>query len=143
MGTKLNDLDLMAKEIKDTFTDFMLNHSRIEPPHRPYHDGEEVICFTPEGDRSYDYLDDTGCKVQSSLSKSYGQYYSTLRPLLKDQSEDVLSKMSKLDEVIVTTIEHRITWCKNTQQALDRALAALDDQLILLKSIYEKKSRKD
>jgi len=62
---------------------------------------------------------------------------------LKDQSEDVLSKMSKLDEVIVTTIEHRITWCKNTQQALDRALAALDDQLILLKSIYEKKSRKD
>jgi len=141
METILNNLDLMAKEIKDTFTDFMLNHSKIVPPHRPYHDGEEVICFTPEGDRSYDYLDDTGRKVQSSLSKSYGEYYSTLRPLLKDQSEDVLSKMSKLDEVLIRTIEHRITWCKNTQQALDRALAALEDQIKLLKAIYEEKSR--
>jgi hypothetical protein len=140
METVLNNLDLMAKEIKDTLTDFMLNHSRIEPK-RPYSD--EVICFTPEGDRSYDYLDDAGRKVQSSLSKSYGQFYSKLHPLLKGQSDDVLSKMSKLDEVLVGTIEHRITWCKNTQQALDRALVALEDQLKLIQTIYKEKARKD
>ncbi|MGA6993464.1 MAG: hypothetical protein WBX50_06175 [Candidatus Deferrimicrobiaceae bacterium] len=138
METTLNNIDLMAKKIKDTLTDFMLNHSRIEPPRY-----EEVCLFTPEGDRSYDFLDAAGRKVQSSLSKSYGRFYSTLHPLLKDQSDDVLSKMSKLDEVLIRTIEHRLTWCVNTQQALDRALEALDDQLKLVKAIYEEKTRKD
>jgi len=131
MATKLNNLDLMAKEIKDTLKDFMLNHSRIERQ-RPYSD--EVICITPEGDRFYGYLDDAGCKVQSSLLEIYRKYYSTFQPLLKDQPDEVLSKMSKLNEVIIRTIEHRITWCKNTQEALDRAVAALDDQLKLLKT---------
>jgi len=138
METLLNNIALMAKEIKDTLTDFMLNHSRIEP--RRF---EEVSYFTPEGDRSYDFLDDAGRKVQSALSKSYGRFYSTLHPLLKDQSDEVLSKMSKLNEVLIRTIEHRLTWCENTQQALDLALVALEDQLKLLKAIYEEKSRKN
>lgn len=138
MGTKLNNIELMAKEIKDTLTDFMLNHSRIEPPRY-----EEVYCCTPEGDRSYASLDDAGGKLQSALSKSYGRFYSTLHPLLKDQSDDVLSKMSKLNEVLIRTIEHKLTWCKNTQEALSLALVALEDQLTLVKAIYEEKSRKD
>jgi len=138
METILNNIDLMAKEIKDTLTDFMLNHSRIEP--RRF---EEVTFFTPEGDRSYDFLDDAGRKVQSALSKSHGRFYSTLHPLLKDQADDVMSKMSKLNEVLIRTIEHRLTWCENTQQALDLALVALEDQLKLVKTIYEEKSRKD
>jgi len=138
METILNNIDLKAKEIRDTLTDFMLNHSRIEP--RRF---EEVTFFTPEGDRSYDFLDDAGRKVQSSLSKSYERYYSTVQPLLKDQSDDVLSKMAKFNDVITRTIEHKLTWCENTQQALDLALAALEDQLKLLKSVYEEKSRKE
>lgn len=142
MQTVLNNLDPMAKEIRDTLTDFMLNHSRIEPC-RPYNDSEEVICFTPEGDRSYAYLDDAGRKVQSSLSEIYGRFSSTLHPLFKDQPDDVSSKLSKLDQVIIRTIGHQITWCGNTQQALDLALAALEDQLKLVKTIREGKSRKD
>jgi hypothetical protein len=138
METILNNLDLMGKEIKDTLTDFMLNHSRIEP-RRSY--GDEVICFTPEGDRSYSFLDEAGRKVQSSLSDSYGRFYSSLLPLLKDQSDDVLSKISKLNEIITRTIEHRITWCGNTQQALDCALVALEDQLRLLKTIFRSTRR--
>jgi len=138
MESILSNIELMAKEIKDTLTDFMLNHSKIEP--RRF---EEVTFFTPEGDRSYDFLDDAGRKVQSALSESYGRFYSTLHPLLKDQSDDVMSKMAKLNEVLVRTIEHKMTWCENTQQALDRALVALEDQIKLAKTIYEEKSRKD
>jgi len=137
LGAKLNNIDLTAKKIKDTLTDFMLNHSRIEPIRY-----EEVSYFTPEGCRSYDYLDDAGRKIQSSLSKRYGGFYSTLQPLLKDQPDDVLSKMSKLNEVILRTIEHKLTWCENTQEALDLALAALEDQLTLVKAIYKERSRK-
>jgi len=138
METILNNIDLKAKEIRDTLTDFMLNHSRIEP--RRF---EEVTFFSPEGDRSYDFLDDAGRKVQSSLSESYERYYSTVQPLLKDQSDDVLSKMAKLNDVIVRTIEHKLTWCENTQQALDLALTALEDQIKLLKSVSEGNSRKE
>ena len=138
METIRNNIELMAKEIRDTLTDFMLNHSKIEP--RRF---EEVTFFSPEGDRTYDFLDDAGRKAQSSLSESYDRYYSTVQPLLKDQPDDVLSKMTKLSEVITRTIEHKLTWCENTQQALDLALAALEDQLKLVKSITEEKSRKE
>jgi hypothetical protein len=138
METTWNNIDLKAKEIKDTLTDFMLNHSRIEPPRY-----EEVAFFSPEGDRSYDFLEEAGRKIQSSLSKSYGEFYSTLHPLLKDQPGDVQSKMSKLNEVVTRTIEHKITWCKNTREALDLALGALEDQLKLAKAVYEEKSRKE
>jgi hypothetical protein len=138
METIRNNIELMAKEIRDTLTDFMLNHSKIEP--RRF---EEVTFFSPEGDRTYDFLDDAGRKVQSTLSESYDRYYTTVQPLLKDQPDDVLSKMAKLNEVIVRTIGHKITWCENTQQALDLALAALEDQLKLVKSITEEKSRKE
>jgi hypothetical protein len=138
METVLKNIDLMAKEFKDILTDFMLNHSTIEP--RRF---EEVTSFTPEGDRSYDFLDDAGRKVQSALSESYGKYYSTLHPLLKDESDDVLSKLSKLNEVITRTIEHKLTWCGNTKEALDLALVALEDQLKLVKAVCKEKSRKD
>jgi hypothetical protein len=138
LDTKWNAIDRKAKEIKDTLTDFILNHSSIEP--RRF---EEVTYFTPEGDRSYDFLDDAGRKVQSSLLKSYKRFTSTLHPLVKDQPEDVLSKMSKRNEVIMRTIEHKLTWCENTQQALDLALEALEDQLTLVKAICEEKSRKE
>jgi len=136
--TTWNNIELMAKEIKDTLTDFMLNHSSIEPPRY-----EEVAAFTPEGDRSYAFLDKTGREIQSALSKSYSRFYSTVNPLLKDRSDDVLAKMSQSDKVLSRTIEHRITWCENTQQALDLALAALEDQLKLVKSIFDGKTGKD
>ncbi len=137
METTLSNLERMANEIRETLTDFMLNHSRIEPPRY-----EEVSFFSPEGDRSYDFLDDAGRKVQSDLTESYDRFYSALQPVLKDQSEEVLSKMSKLNEVITRTIGHKLTWSENTQQALDLALAAMEDQLRLVKNIYEQKSRK-
>ncbi len=129
MGTGLNDIELKLKEIKEVLTDFMLNHSSIGYE-RPQ--GDQVVCFSPEGDHSYDFLDDGGRKIQSALSESYGKYYASLQALVKDKPEDVLSKLSKLNEVVVRTIEHKFTWCKTTQQALDRAVAALDDQVKLL-----------
>jgi hypothetical protein len=139
METVSNNLDLMAKDIRDTLTDFMLNHSTIEP-RRDY--GDEVTGFTPDGDRSYAYLDDAGRTIQSALSEIYGRFYSTVGPLLEGQPDEVLSKMSKLNNVIVRTIEHRLTWCETTQQALDRALAALEDQLKLLKGVQEHRGGK-
>jgi hypothetical protein len=131
METILDYLDLRAKEIKDSLTHFMLNHSSIEP-RKPY---DEIWYVDPEGDRYYSALDSVGMKMQSYLSECYEQFYSMLYPLLKDQPEDVLSKISKSKEVITRTIDHRLTFCDNSKHALHLALVALEDQLKLLKAI--------
>ena len=131
METILDYLDLRAKEIKDSLTHFMLNHSSIEP-RKPY---DEIWYIDPEGDRYYAALDSVGMKMQSYLSECYEQFYSMLYPLLKDQPEDVLSKITKSKEVITRTIDHRLTFCDNTKHALHLALVALEDQLKLLKAI--------
>jgi len=135
LETILNYIDLRAKEIKDSLTHFMVNHSSIEP-RKPY---DEIWCMGPEGDRYYADLDSVGMKMQSYLSECYGQFYSMLLSFLKDQPEDVLSKISKSKEVITRTIDHRITFSDNTKHALHIALGALDDQMKVLKDIYEGK----
>lgn len=139
METILNYLELRANEIRDSLTHFMLNHSSIE--HRkPY---DEVWFIDPEGDRYYGDLDKVGMKMQSYLSECYGQFYSMLHPLLEDQPENVLSKMSKSKEIITRTIDHRLTFCDNTKHALHIALEALEDQLKTLKDISEEKILKN
>lgn len=135
METVLNYLDPRAKEIKDSLTHFMLNHSSIEP-RKPY---DEIWYMDPEGDRYYAALDSVGMKMQSYLSECYGQFYSIFHPLLKDQPEDVLSKISKFKEVITRTIDHRLTFCDNTKHALHLALEAFEDQLKILKDTHEEK----
>ena len=137
MENILNYLDLRAKEIKDSLTHFMLNHSSIEP-RKPY---DEIWYMSPEGDRYYAELDRVRMKMQSYLSECYGQFYSIFDPLLNDQPEDVMLKISKSKEVITRTIDHKITFCDNTKHALDLALAALEDQLKILKDIFEEKNR--
>jgi hypothetical protein len=139
LETILNYLEPRAKEIKDSLTHFMLNHSSIEP-RKPY---DENWCMGPEGDRYYADLDIVGMKMQSYLSECYGQFYSMLQPLLKDQPEDVLSRISKSKEVITRTIDHRLTFCDNTKHASHLALAALEDQWKILKDISEEKIRKN
>ena len=93
--------------------------------------------MSPEGDRYYAELDKVGMKMQSYLSECYGNFYSMLLPLLENQAEDVLSKISKSKEVITRTIEHKLTFCENTKQALQIALEAFEDQLKTIKDICE------
>ena len=135
METIFDYLDPRAKEIKDSLTHFMQNHSSIEPRKQ-----EEVVYVGPEGDRYYADLDRVGMKMQSYLSECYDQFYSSFQPLLEDQPEEVLLKISKTKEVITRTIEHRLTFCNNTKYALHLALVALEDQLKILKSIDEEKT---
>lgn len=132
MEATLKYLDIRAKEIRDSLTHFMLNHSAIAP-----RNPEEVVCVSPEGDRYYESLDGVGTKMQAYLLECYRQFYSMLLVLLKDQPEDMTTKASKYNTIITRTIEHRITWCESSNQALHVALAALEDQLKIMKDLYK------
>jgi hypothetical protein len=136
LETVLNYLEPRANEIKDSLTHFMLNHSSIEP-RKPY---DEIWYMSPEGDRYYAELDKVGVKMQSYLSECYGQFYSMFDTLLEDQPEDVLLKLSKSKEIITRTIDHRLTFCDNTKHALQLALEAFEEQLKIIKDIFEEKT---
>lgn len=113
----------------------MLNHSEIEA-RKPY---DEVWCMGPEGDRYFADMDSVGMKMQSYLLESYRKFHSMLHELLKDQPEDVLSKISKSNEVITRIIEHKLTFCESSKQALHIALAAFEEQLNILKDTLKEK----
>ena len=133
METILDYFEPRAKEIRDSLTHFMLNHSAIEP-RKPY---DEIWYMRPEGDRYYAELDKVGMKMQAYLSECYGNFYSALHPLLENQQDEVLSKMLRSKEVITRTIEHKLTFCENTKLALQVALEAFEDQLKVIKDICE------
>jgi len=136
----INIMDYLApraKEIKDSLTHFMLNHSEIEA-RKPY---DEIWCIGPEGDRYYADMDKVGMRMQAYLSECYSHFCTAFQPLLEGQPEEVLTKIAKTQEVITRTIEHRLTHSESSKQALHVALKAFEEQLDILKKIYGESPR--
>jgi hypothetical protein len=88
----------------------------------------------PEGDRYYEDMSSRGQKLQAFLMEEYGLFYSTLLSLLCGQPEELITKVNKANTVISRTIEHKLTFCESSKQALQVALAALDEQEKILDS---------
>lgn len=132
MDPYLEYLDKTLKELKDSLTYFMINHSAIADLNM-----EEVYSMTPDGNRYYKDLDAVGTKMQAYLSECYNQFYSMIAPVLEGQPDGVLSKMHKSKVLITRTIEHKLTFCNTSRQALELALAALDGQVAIVKEIYK------
>ncbi len=132
MDAYLEYLDKTLKELKDSLTIFMINHSAIADLNM-----EEVYSMTPDGNRYYKDLDAVGTKMQAYLSECYNQFYSMIAPVLEGQPDAVVSKMHKSKVLIARTIEHKLTFCNTSRQALDLALAALDGQVAIVKEIYK------
>ena len=128
-------LDLRANELKDGLTHFMRIHSSIAP-----RNPEEVFSPSPEGDRYYSDMDTVGRKMQAYLKECYEQFSSLIAPLLEDQPDSVLSKMNKSKTRIARTIGHNLTFCATSREALDLALAALDEQVSIAKEINKEKN---
>jgi hypothetical protein len=130
--------EVRAQEIRDSLTHFMLNHSSIEP-----RIAEAQVCVGPEGDRTFANLDEVGIKMQGYLSLFYDQFFFELQSFLKDIPRDKWDKLTKSSNVIIGTIEHSITFCESSNQALQLALEALDEQMNILKEgIIEQKGKK-
>lgn len=125
------------KEIRDSLTHFMLIHSSIAP-----RIAEEMACGGPEGDRNFASLDDVGLKMQAYLIECYDRFFFGLQSFLKDVSREQWDKLNKSNDVIIKTIEHSVTFCESSAQALERALAALDEQMKILKVGIEEQKRR-
>ena len=130
--------ELRAKELKDGLMHFMLERSRIAPRNL-----EEVFMPCPEGDRHYEDLDAVGRKMQAYLSECYNQFCCSIDSLLEGQPEEVIAKINKSKNLICRTIEHKLTFCSHCREALDLALAALDEQMSIVKQVCKEKAEEE
>jgi len=136
MDPFLEHLDAWANELKDSRTHFLRHPSSIAPMNM-----EEGYSMSPEGNRYYSDLDAVGTKMQSYLSACYARFQSLIAPLLEGQPDDVISKMHKSTVLITRTIEHKLTFCNTTREALDLALAALDGQVAIVRELYRARNQ--
>ena len=132
MDAYLDFLDKRLKELKDSLTHYMINHSAIAPLNM-----EEVYSMSPDGNRYYNDLDAVGTKMQAYLSECYNHFYAMIAPVLEGQPDAVVSKMHKSKVLITRTIEHKLTFANTSREALGLALAALDGQVAIVKEIYK------
>jgi len=136
MDAYLDYLDKRLKELTDSLTHYMINHSAIADLNM-----EEVYSMTPDGNRYYKDLDAVGTKMQAYLSECYSHFYSTIAPALEGQPDAVVSKMHKAKVLITRTIEHKLTFSNTSREALDFALAALEGQVAIVKEIYKEQKQ--
>lgn len=134
MQTVTGNLEQMAAEIRDLLEKLLLNHSSIYLWNTP---GGPVLFISADGNYSYRDLDESGRRVQARLLEEYRRYQVFLEVLLKDLPRDSLEQLSECSTVVSRTIEQEDTWCKNTQEALDKATEALQCQLRLLGQLYD------
>lgn len=82
-------------------------------------------------------MDEKGQQVQAKLLEEYRRFHTFLSALLKEQPRDSLKLLSETNTLILRTIEQEYTWCKTTQEALDKATGALQSQIDLLRRLYD------
>ena len=134
MRTVTDNLQGMADAIQSMLQDLLLNHSSL---YRWNDHSGHIVFISLHGDYAYRKLAEPGRQIQAELLKEYRRFHLICKALLKDQPKDVLEQLSDTDTVVLRTIEQQQTWCKTLQEALDRALEALQAQVNLLKSLYD------
>ena len=137
MRTVTDNLQEVAKGIQELLENLLLNHSSIYEWNRP---GGPIVVISAHGNYAYRELDEAGRRIQSKALEEYRRFSALLNVLLRGQPKDSLRFLSKSDTVLTRTIEQQHTPCKNTQEALDRAVEALQAQLDLVKHLYDSSS---
>lgn len=134
MRTVVDNLQEMADELGNLLEALLLNHSAIYRWNEP---GSPVVSITVYGDYAYEGLGEEGCRIQAKLLEEYHRFQALLKVLLSGQSKESRKTLSEADHLLQRTIEQEHTWCESTQEALDKALEALQTQVGLLRRLYD------
>ena len=137
MRTITDNLIEMSKDIQNLLNDLLMNYSSINfwNKNRP---GDSIIIMSVSGNCAYRKLTEQGRQVQAQLLEKYRRFYEVINVLLRNQPKDTLAELSKVNKILLNTIEqNNNTWCKNTTEALDKAVQALKMQCKLLNRLYD------
>ena len=122
MRTVTNNLREIASEIQNLLQNLLLNHSSIYMWNTP---GGSVAVISVQGNYTYKKLEEEGSKIQAQLLEKYRRFYALITVLLNGQPKNTLKYLSQANTVMMRTIEQNHTWCKNTQEAFNKADQAL------------------
>lgn len=136
MRTITDNLIEMSEDIQNLLNDLLMNYSSIYlwNKNRP---GDSIVLISTSGDYVYEKLTEQGRQVQAELLEKYHRFYELINVLLINQPKDTLAELSKLNKILLNIIEQNNTWCKNTTEALDKAVQALKMQCKLLHRLYD------
>ncbi len=134
MRTIIDNLKEMSGQIRNLFRSLLLGYSSI---YLWNVEGGPFVVISPSGDYAYRELGQEGRRVQARLLDDYRRFHALLTVLLSGQPQDTLDSLSEAHTILLHTIEQDHTWCKNTQEALDRAVEALEAELHLLDRLYD------
>jgi hypothetical protein len=125
----------MSEDIQNLLNDLLMNYSSIYNMNKP---GDSIVIISPSGDYAYEELTEQGRQVQAQLLDEYRRFYEVINVLLRNQPKDTLAELFKANKILLNTIEqNNTTWCKNTTEALDKAVQALKMQCKLLNRLYD------
>lgn len=132
MRTVTDNLREMSDEIQHMLENLLLNHSSIYM----WNEGGSSFIST-SGNYAYKELKEEGRQIQAQLLEEYRRFYALIAVLVKNQPKDTLKELSDANRVMMRTIEQDHTWCKNTQEAIDQVIQALQAELNLLNRLYD------
>jgi len=133
MKTVIDNLRDMADEMDGMLQTLLLKYSSIYKWN--VYNGTVVVIST-QGDYAYRDLQEAGRQIQAKLLEEYRRFGWLCRILLREQPNNVLEKLSEAETIMFQTIQQQYTWCETTQEALTKAIEALQTQIKLLRNLY-------
>lgn len=137
MRTVADELQETADQLTEMLWTLLLEHSSLvqREPQRG-----SLVFLNSQGDYCYRELSETGRRIQAKLLEEYGRLAALLKVLLREQPSDSQIAFYEADTVVLQTIRQQATDCTSTREALDSAVAALMDELNLVRYLYDSSS---
>ena len=132
-----DNIKTITKKILDLFQELLLNHSSIYMWNKP---DPDVLLISDSGDYAWSDLSQEGKQIQSRLKEEYLIFYSVVKTLLQNQSENNNEKLKNSDEILKSCLEqNENTWYEDTSIAFSKVSNALNIIVSLVDSLYSQK----
>lgn len=112
-----------AKRIKDDIRVLLGQHSRLS--RRPEYDS--IVVLNPKGDHNWQELSVEARRIQAKILKDYKTYRDLVRVLIRGLTDESRREFEEADDLILQHVEQQhSTWCKTSDEAVAKTLAAFD-----------------
>jgi hypothetical protein len=132
MKTVLENLKDEAKRLHGLLEE-LLSRSSIRRWHDP--DGDGFVYFG--GHFAWNGLDQMGLQIQAKTLEEYRRFFSLLRTLLREQTQEGMGKLEEANATILEVIEQQGSLYKQDANTyFQRAFQALESQVGLLDRLF-------
>ena len=142
MNNLLENIKNKANDIKSLLTKLLINYSNIYRFNNNNYG--KVFYLSLNGEYFFKELTTEGKRIQSDLLNNYSHYCSTLRTLLNEQVTLTINEFDKINkEILIIIQQNQHIHYKNKEEANNKAIELIDEQLNLIFELYNISSKID